>query len=155
MEKEIHCKLQKSRYTLQSRAATCKSFKRIHAIVSESRTELYFVQSLQAQKKLRYVAKRPCYMLQHKLQRKLHRVTLVEELCSAFYNNCRDFRNHCKLRPEIATCNMSLATCNGFHFPMLRDTLQGKLHRVQVILVITLTGVLGDIQCKVWRPFPQ
>ena len=38
--------------------------------------------------------------------------------------------NHCKLQPEIATCNVTSATCNGFSFPTLRDKLQEKLHRV-------------------------
>ena len=47
-EKEIHCRLQKSCYALQSRAATCNGFKTIHAVIAKSRTELYLVQSLQA-----------------------------------------------------------------------------------------------------------
>ena len=37
-------------YTLQCRAVTCNGFKAIHAVVAESRTELYFVQFLEAQK---------------------------------------------------------------------------------------------------------
>ena len=37
-------------HTLQYRAATCISFKTVHAIVAESRTELYLVQLLQAEK---------------------------------------------------------------------------------------------------------
>ena len=39
---------------------------------------------------------------------------------------CLFFLNHCKLQLEVATCNMSSATCNGFLFPTLLD----KLHRV-------------------------
>ena len=50
LKKEVHCKLQKTYYTLQFRAATCNGFKIIHVIIAESRTELYFVQSLQVQK---------------------------------------------------------------------------------------------------------
>ena len=50
LKEEIHCKLQKSYYTLQYKpAATCNDFKAIHAIVAATRTEFYFVQSLQAQ----------------------------------------------------------------------------------------------------------
>ena len=40
----------KSCYTLQSWAATCNGFKTIHAIFAESKTEFYFVKSLQAHK---------------------------------------------------------------------------------------------------------
>ena len=43
LEKENNCKL-------QSWAATCHGLKTIHAIVAESRTDLYFVESLQSQK---------------------------------------------------------------------------------------------------------
>ena len=50
--------------------------------------------------------------LQHKLQRKLHRVTLVVELCCTFATIEEIFYNHCKLQLGIATCNMSLANCN-------------------------------------------
>ena len=51
---------------------------------------------------------------QHKLQRNLHRVTLAAELGSTFRNDCQDFYNHCQLQPEIATCNMSPSTYNGY-----------------------------------------
>ena len=63
--------------------------------------------------------------LQHKLRRKLHRVTLFVQHSSTFCNDCRDlldycklefeitcFWNHCKLQPDIATCDMSPTTCN-------------------------------------------
>ena len=45
VEKEIHCKLQKTCYTLQPRAATCYDFRKILAVVAESRTALYFVKA--------------------------------------------------------------------------------------------------------------
>ena len=53
LEKETHCKLQKTFYTLQSRDGTYNGFKTICAIVAEIRTKLYFVQSLQAQERMR------------------------------------------------------------------------------------------------------
>ena len=90
VEKEIHCKLQKTRYTLQSRAATCNRFKTIHVIIAESRTELYFVifaspknlrEKLQKGHVTRCNPPATCLitLLQHKLQRKLHHVTLAAE----------------------------------------------------------------------------
>ena len=41
--------------------------------------------------------------------------------------------NHCQLQPEIATYNLSLATCIEF-FPAWRYKLQGKLHCVTLYL---------------------
>ena len=63
LEKEINCKFQESCYTLQSGAATCNCFKTVHAIVAESRTELYLVNALQPPKGARQVAERACYTL--------------------------------------------------------------------------------------------
>ena len=48
-KQEIHCKLQNSCYTLQSRAATCNGLKMVYAMIAESSTELYSVKSLQVQ----------------------------------------------------------------------------------------------------------
>ena len=95
LEREIHCKLQMTCETLQPLAATCNVQKNILAMVAKSRTNLYFVQSLQAQKDAKKFAKRTCYTLQptcnlscnaiqHKLQRNLHLVTPAVELCSIF-----------------------------------------------------------------------
>ena len=76
------------------------------------------------------------------MQRKLSLVTLAVEIgftfCDEFFKSlqvaARDcnvvFLNHCKLQPEIATCNTSPEICNAFYFPTLRDRLQGKLHHV-------------------------
>ena len=99
LEKEIHCKLQKSCYTLQSRAANCNGFKLVRAIVEKSRNELHFVQSLQAQKNCQTSCRESMLLaanyfatsLQHKLQRKFHRVTLAVELGPTFYSDCRDY----------------------------------------------------------------
>ena len=55
-----------------------------------------------------------------------------------FLQRLQDFGKHCKLQPDIATCNMPPAACNGFLFLTLRDKLQGKLHRV-----VTLVGKIG------------
>ena len=44
---KIHCKLQK--VMLHVAISSCNGFKTIHAIVAERRTDLYFVQWLQAQ----------------------------------------------------------------------------------------------------------
>ena len=145
LEKEIHCKLQETYYTLQSRAATCNGFKKsqqslqkverssaasvtrcnflcklsrnigkrnplqvardilhvaisgcnlqwfqkIHAVVTESRTDLYIVQSLQAQESCQtnceevmlhattYPATCLTTPLQFKLQGKFHRVNVM------------------------------------------------------------------------------
>ena len=41
LEKEIHCKLQKSCYTLQSRAATCSGFKTVRADVTQCNMSCY------------------------------------------------------------------------------------------------------------------
>ena len=38
---------------------------------------------------------------------------------------------------EIAKCNVTSATYNGFLFPRLRDKLQDKLHRVKSDLHIS------------------
>ena len=51
LEKEIHHKLQRTCHTLQSRTVSCNGFEKVHAIVAENRTALYFVQSLQVQKR--------------------------------------------------------------------------------------------------------
>ena len=99
LEKENHCKFQKSHCALQPWPETCNGLKTIHAIVAESRTEFYFVQTLQAQKVARRVAKRGMLYcatflgtsFQHKLQRKLHRVTPAAVFSSTFGNDCRDF----------------------------------------------------------------
>ena len=36
---------------------------------------------------------------------------------SYFLQRLHFFLNHCKLQLEVATCNMSFASCNGFLFP--------------------------------------
>ena len=83
IEKEIHCKLQRSCYTLQCGAAACNDFKQsMQTLQSVEQSSLYFVQSLQAQKVARQVAKRACYTLD--------RVTLTVELGCTFFNDCRD-----------------------------------------------------------------
>ena len=44
------------------------------------------------------------------------------------------FENIACCSPRFATCNMSVATCNGFLFPTLRDILQRELHRATLAL---------------------
>ena len=87
---------------LQSQATICNDFKTVQAIVAESRIEIYFVRSVQAKKPSTQVAKTTCYTLQptcnlsrnaiaaHKLQRKLHCVTLAAEPGFTFCNYYRD-----------------------------------------------------------------
>ena len=45
LEKEIHCKLQETSYTLQSRAATYKGFKKSLQSLQKVKLLIYFVQS--------------------------------------------------------------------------------------------------------------
>ena len=54
LEKENDSKLQKTCYMLESQASTCNGLK--NAVITESTTQLYFVQSLQAWKAVRWVA---------------------------------------------------------------------------------------------------
>ena len=97
--KKIHCKLQKSCYTLQFRAATCNGFQNNACNRCRKRTKLYFLQSLQGQKSCEKSCKEGmlhatnlpgtsfAMPLQHKLQKYLDRVTLVVELGSTFCND--------------------------------------------------------------------
>ena len=105
---------------------------KFHAIVAESRTELYCVQLLQAYKScetsckegmlyaathLQLFSQRHCNLsYKENYANYLNYTPLVIELGSTCCNDYRDFFSHCKLQPEIATCNMSPATCNGFFF---------------------------------------
>ena len=101
-------------YTLQSRASICNLF------------ETNFMQSFQKgepsstlrncckPKKLGNKLRRghvtrcklPSTFLAKSLQHNelRHVIILAVDLNSTFSNDCRDFLNHCKLQPEIATC---------------------------------------------------
>ena len=152
LEKEI--KLQKTCYTLQSRATTCnglcnrcKRYNRtLLCIIVASPEKLWdklkrghvtrcnlFLNAIATQ-----VAKKiaPCntslrariYLLQ-RLQ------GFLQTIASCSKRLERVFWNHWKLQPKIARCNTSSITCNGFLFPTLRDKLQGNLHHVTLALV--------------------
>ena len=162
LEREIHCKLQKTRYALQSRAAACNGLKTIHAITAECRTEFHFVKSLQVQKSCETSCKEGI----------LHAATCLQFSYNAIATqvakkiapcNCprarfyflqrlqRFFETIASWSPRsIATCNMSPATCNGFLFPTLRDKFQGKLHRVTLALYRSRkkTGKTGKHACQ-------
>ena len=128
LENEIHCKLQKTCYTLQSRVATCNLFNTtFHAIVAESRTEFYPVAIVASLKKLR-----------EKLQRfdnMLHAATYLQLFSEHHYKtSCKE--NSPFLDLNSTSCNdfrdflKPLQVAGRFLFPKLRDKLQGKLHRV-------------------------
>ena len=96
LEKEIHCKLQKTCYTLQPRAATCNVSRKV---LAENRTVLYFVQSLPSQKScatsfkegmLHFITYLQLFSQHHcdascKEKRKLHHVTLAVQLGSQYF----------------------------------------------------------------------
>ena len=50
-------------------------------------------------------------------------------------NDCREFLNHCKFPPEIAACNMSPTTCNGFFLQRCETSCGEKLHQIALALV--------------------
>ena len=64
LEKESHCKLQQTCYMLKSQTSTCNDLKKVIAHVAKSRTQLSFLQLLQAQKIARQVSEKTCYTLQ-------------------------------------------------------------------------------------------
>ena len=156
LEKEIHCKLQKTCYTLQSRAAICNGSKntlqsRAAAYDLFKTNSFHSLQTVELSSTVRKCCKPKKLLdkfhrghvtrcdlpatflatpLQHKLQRKLHRVTLAVELDSTSYNDCRDsFEAVASYSPRLqgVTCLLQLAM--NF-FRMLRDKLHGKLHRL-------------------------
>ena len=113
-----------------------------------------FVQSLQAQKVAREVAKETCRTLQHpcNLSRNVTATQAPDTTCRArFYilqwllrlfepSQVASCKQHAF--GTIATCSSTLqhvtcpdpATCNWFLFPTLRDKLQRKLHSVTLAL---------------------
>ena len=111
LEKEIHCKLQKSCYTLGSRAGTCNDFK----TKVEPTSTLAVVA---CPKKLRNKLQRGHFTRcnvsatclatpsQHKLQRKFHRVTQAVELGSTFFKDCRNSETTASCNPRLqrVTC---------------------------------------------------
>ena len=140
LEKDISCKLQKTCYTLQSRAASCNELKKFHAIKSLQKGEPSSIQGAplcaivatpnQLRDKLQrgqrgHMLQAATYLQlfsQQKLQTKLQRVNTSCRVPFYSCNHCSDlFQNHCKLQPETAICNMSTAIYNG-----LQDKLQGK-----------------------------
>ena len=65
MQKEIHCKLQKTCYTLQSRAATCNLFKTNSTqSLAKAEPSSTLCNCCKPKKVPRQIAKRACYMLQ-------------------------------------------------------------------------------------------
>ena len=109
VKREIHCKLKKKCYTLQSRTATCNLF------MTNSMQSLHNVKPSstlwncrKAKKVVRQVAMSACYTMQSscnlpdKLQRKLRCETLAVELNSTSCNDSWDF-----LKPYICIANQS------------------------------------------------
>ena len=131
--REIHCKCRS--YTLLSGAATCSGFEAVHAVLMLCAI-IAFPKKLRDKLQRGHVTR--CNLpapflatpLQYKLQRNLYRVTLAVELGSSFCDDFRDFLKPLQVQPEIAMCNMSRATYNGFLFSTLRDKLQGNLHHI-------------------------
>ena len=141
LEKEIHCKWQKTCYKVQSPAATCKfktnSMQSLQK-VEPSCTLCDCCKPKMLQDKLQRWHVRCSNLpaaflatpLQHKLQRKLHLLTLAVKLDSTSCNDCRNFLE--PLQVAAQDCNVYYVSCNlqRIFFSTLRDKLQGKLHHV-------------------------
>ena len=57
--------------------------------------------------------------LQHKLKRKLHRITLAVKLGSTFSTIAEIFLNRCKLHPETKTCFLKPLEIAARHYNVL------------------------------------
>ena len=87
LEKEIHCKLRKTCYPSQLRAATCNGFKISMQSLKKVEPNSTLCNCCKPEKVTRQVAKRTCYTLQINL----HRVLQDVEISSLFSTDCRDF----------------------------------------------------------------
>ena len=72
--------------------------------------------------------------LQHKLQRKLHFVTLAVELGLTFCSDYRDFSNIASCNPRLQHVTCLLQFARDFFLSALRNKLKGKLHLVTLAL---------------------